>query len=1152
MQAPQSWNDRSLLQDEPFRSHFMALSLASTRRNEAEKHNIMLAKAVKDAPGGLEAAQAWFELAFIATDSQDPKPKSKLADSDIRAFVQFYWHLRSDEANALLYLEAERKKRGYGYCPYNTKPKLITDITSIPSKPKCGRAKANKRSLPHAPSLLNAKPENISTIHPHSNLFNKITQKSHVVCSERSSKCEPAEELQAPVKMEEGYDSTSPNILDDTHPCEGVSLPQYESTELMLSSGRKRKRVGSQQKLSEKTSSLSEAVDSKESHLPKKNHHRRGKKTHAPVTKASPEPPHGFPTATHTSVQLHMKTSVDNTFFTSRRKVKHFRSAIPYAVANSSIDASRPVSIVNNDVQPVTASAAIISIDKERDLHISQPVETDCENLSNGQNDPLVKTEVLFLEPLLDLKHNCLSFACIAHSQTRQRTEDTGPLFVNGNCALASPVRAVFEETAMDTEDDMTTGGVLLEDDEDDEEGQEEEETDQYVNGDWVSKAAVRGSAQKDYTELKEEEMPLTLIDKSDDTGAVPELAFPLDRDQLRKLPPIWAKSRQEVCETFDWFRSYQGGVYFSHDVVKGYLLSAFASRRDRFEHNGRLIISHGFGIRSSPNSPKPDFNTLFRGGKAESSHKAKGHASAQQADDQLAQDKSVRALLRNYRERRPVVLLIDDKYILFPYDLAGQGVTYAVLGYYMIIHAWAEYHPANNERGRVVRYKFAFQWCEGQGAPWWIQTANNQMQEESHNTLLCFVSPPIQNNLIPAQKGMPPVKIDEFSLSELRHSPSDRKCQPCSDCGTKSPKVYQVGWSCLNPICNRFWMTVDGQMLPEDLEYELEFLKISTPHSLPPGYGSLLPPPPMPENSDGITTDYAFTRGWHCTRCGRLSCRYKWQYWECMNCEAVYAVSGRIRIPKEFWFQTVPVTFHDHFIVPSSKIEQLPIVAYSFGNGRRGQAQTFVLPRNRGFIHHIQAGTPAGKIEADNIFQEYQEQAASGSLIFRRWPLRAHKCRGTLLSNYFSQNSGEPYQYVGGTANTVPFDKAPGAVVKARNLIEDRISAALGKVAEFNEVLSAAYMERQKMAFHSDDEIGLGPLVAGLSLGSPALMHFRLNPKHDPHQRHKGVAITFVLRHGDILVMDGAGVQEFYEHTVIPTNFRIAATARFISANRI
>jgi hypothetical protein len=58
-------------------------------------------------------------------------------------------------------------------------------------------------------------------------------------------------------------------------------------------------------------------------------------------------------------------------------------------------------------------------------------------------------------------------------------------------------------------------------------------------------------------------------------------------------------------------------------------------------------------------------------------------------ADDQVATDKSVSALLNNYRCHRPLVLLVDDKYALFPYDLAGSDVTYAVLGLYQITHAW-------------------------------------------------------------------------------------------------------------------------------------------------------------------------------------------------------------------------------------------------------------------------------------------------------------------------------------------------------------------------------------------------------------------------------------------------------------------------------
>lgn len=78
--------------------------------------------------------------------------------------------------------------------------------------------------------------------------------------------------------------------------------------------------------------------------------------------------------------------------------------------------------------------------------------------------------------------------------------------------------------------------------------------------------------------------------------------------------------------------------------------------------------------------------------------------------------------------------------------------------------------------------------------------------------------------------------------------------------------------------------------------------------------------------------------------------------------------------------------------------------------------------------------------------------------------------------------------------------------------------------------VESAAYMERQRMSvgflrdspnlntqtfqFHSDSEPGLGPLVAGLSLGSPALMHFRLLAKYEPIGEQRQIAMSFVLRH--------------------------------------
>ena len=114
---------------------------------------------------------------------------------------------------------------------------------------------------------------------------------------------------------------------------------------------------------------------------------------------------------------------------------------------------------------------------------------------------------------------------------------------------------------------------------------------------------------------------------------------------------------------------------------------------------------------------------------------------------------------------------------------------------------------------------------------------------------------------------------------------------------------------------------------------------------------------------------------------------------------------------------------------------------------------------------------------------------------------------RGQLLSNYFSQNSMIPIflrlgiaddnfgmsnsrgtlsgaslimssvrddtifrQYIGGTERTTPMEEAAQGVSRALRLIQCRIKATLGKHIDFNEVLSAAYMERQRMTVSSYD----------------------------------------------------------------------------------
>jgi hypothetical protein len=49
---------------------------------------------------------------------------------------------------------------------------------------------------------------------------------------------------------------------------------------------------------------------------------------------------------------------------------------------------------------------------------------------------------------------------------------------------------------------------------------------------------------------------------------------------------------------------------------------------------------------------------------------------------------------------------------------------------------------------------------------------------------------------------------------------------------------------------------------------------------------------------------------------------------------------------------------------------------------------------------------------------------------------------------------------------------------------------------------------------FHSDSERGLGPIVASLSLGSAAVMHFRVHADVRQEGEGTGNALTLTLRH--------------------------------------
>lgn len=115
---------------------------------------------------------------------------------------------------------------------------------------------------------------------------------------------------------------------------------------------------------------------------------------------------------------------------------------------------------------------------------------------------------------------------------------------------------------------------------------------------------------------------------------------------------------------------------------------------------------------------------------------------------DQSDTGHNIRTLLKAKVTRKPIALIVGRYYRWWPLRMRdvgrferethggrkneGRG-KYAVLGWYIIRDAWAELEPGKPETKQgetnrspatslFVRWKFAFEWIEEQGTPWWIE----------------------------------------------------------------------------------------------------------------------------------------------------------------------------------------------------------------------------------------------------------------------------------------------------------------------------------------------------------------------------------------------------------------------------------------------
>ncbi|GKT42462.1 uncharacterized protein ColSpa_02643 [Colletotrichum spaethianum] len=175
----------------------------------------------------------------------------------------------------------------------------------------------------------------------------------------------------------------------------------------------------------------------------------------------------------------------------------------------------------------------------------------------------------------------------------------------------------------------------------------------------------------------------------------------------------------------------------------------------------------------------------------------------------------------------------------------------------------------------------------------------------------------------------------------------------------------------------------------------------------------------------------------------------------------------------------------------------------------------------------------------------------------------------------FILDNWGAPYKFAV-NVHSKPFSEAPDSVIGALKRMQwagqtsvaitndamdayaqlpdysemARCATLTEDFADFNELLSIGYMEEDKISYHDDGEDTLGPTVATLSLGSPALMTFKMKKAYAGKEKK---ALQLTIFHGDLVVMHGTRIHQAYLHEVVPKGKRrFALTCRKIVLENI
>ncbi|CAI6302955.1 unnamed protein product [Periconia digitata] len=654
-----------------------------------------------------------------------------------------------------------------------------------------------------------------------------------------------------------------------------------------------------------------------------------------------------------------------------------------------------------------------------------------------------------------------------------------------------------------------------------------------YLSGNPTPPASVASTAE-------------TVPDEADDLKSLAEqLLAPRNpiKPEPSGQPEVWADTRMELCETLYYYRSYHGGCYATGGFARAFMFANSSHSRDYMD--GSVIIARAGG-----------------GMKRDDSGQMK------MSKDQT-EGATVSSVRNNMRQYNPVVIITADNN---PQAQIQPPHPYCVLDYFKVTNVWWE----KSEGKKILRLRF--EKLNSKKTSWW------QPKDTAEIAKPGTLDPPIVQVCPKCNRDSQQTYLQGWMC-----------LQP--DC--------ENFWRFSSPASNDLRDPEEGILM-----YDPRFLKQHTPwpnddSNLP--LGSLNAE--LTGNSIlGEDCSRAHWSGVVCPDCGRCNSRLDWTGWKCRNPQCSFEKTPpHALIPSSSLHDPFNPLSTSYMY---SRDLHSPLVDMSVSFADNYRINRFTIPGVNGFITHMIANKtvveePEGP---DAMFELLQENDIG---LARRSMGHDHFTRHYVVNygmpyKFIAATASSPF-----TESAAPITLARSRLNWAAQylLSKEDTSKSLSmirdewKPKEFNEVLALGYLEDQKISYHDDGETGLGPTIATLSLGATGTMRIRMKARHfngvskagvydseaplpgcaeyDKRlqlqqelrdleasdrkaytQRLKAIprelglksggnakdAITMTLSHGDIVVMHGAELQKFYEHSVDHTGkLRFALTCRYI-----